>query len=94
MSARPPRVLRNGLSRSRSGPTRPLASTTSQPAACRGSAPWAIPILADAAIVEGSRAMGWIIVGMIVALPGCVGKKFAEPRVVHVEVPVQGDGAG
>lgn len=35
--------------------------------------------------------MRWIIVGMVVALAGCVGQPVAEPepRVVRVEVPVQ-----
>ena len=35
--------------------------------------------------------MRWIIVGVLVALAGCAGRPVAEPepRVVHVEVPVQ-----
>ncbi len=35
--------------------------------------------------------MRWIIVGVVAALAGCAGQPVAEPepRVVHVEVPVQ-----
>lgn len=35
--------------------------------------------------------MRWIIVGMVIALAGCVARPAAEPepRVVRVEVPVQ-----
>lgn len=32
--------------------------------------------------------MKWLVVGMVFALAGCVGRQDAEPRTVRVEVPV------